>query len=457
VRSSSLLPVGIICAFGLLLRLAVLWSCLDVGLFSDMHDYQDRALYILQHGQLPPDAFRPPAYPLFLAGLYKVFGVHLLAPRLVQALLGTGVIALTFGLARRVAGQGASLAAAAVVALYPAWLLYPVYLMAENLFTFLTLLGIWLWAKARWWTALAAGLVLGVSVMTRAVGIATLAGLGVAAVWQIARPLELKARTNRVTAAALTVLSLMCLLIGAAVALSPWVRRNHDRYGRAIVTDTASGYNFLLGNNPRATGRLELDDVQAVSETYWGLARDDAQRSEIGYEEGWKFIAANPLDATVLAVRKLGFLVGLEGREHAWAYGHHYQGRRSPDAVRAWGLAVLASFPVLMALALAGALRPGLAGTPVGLTVGMILLVATGVHLASFGESRFHLPWIPLLAVASARTFSAEPRTPWTRPRLILFVAVLVLLSTWWTVQAPAFLGQLAALAESPEPLGLPY
>ena len=36
--------------------------------------------------------FRPPLYPMFLAALYKVFGVGLVAPRVIQMLLGVAQV-----------------------------------------------------------------------------------------------------------------------------------------------------------------------------------------------------------------------------------------------------------------------------------------------------------------------------------------------------------------------------
>ena len=52
-----------------------------------------------------------------------------------------------------------------------------------------------------------------------------------------------------------------------------------------------------------------------------------------------------------LAVAKLGYLFGLEGREHAWVYGHAYFGERSSTTVRLWSVLLLVSFPLLVVAA----------------------------------------------------------------------------------------------------------
>ncbi|MCJ7735959.1 MAG: hypothetical protein MUQ10_01420, partial [Anaerolineae bacterium] len=91
-------------------------------------------------------------YPLFVAGLYAVFGVHPLAIRLVQAVLGGCLLPLAvYRLARRIFGPGvpqstlsdaqeeqasglAPLAAAAVAAVYGYFVLYAATLMTETFF-----------------------------------------------------------------------------------------------------------------------------------------------------------------------------------------------------------------------------------------------------------------------------------------------------------------------------------
>lgn len=445
-----------VCAVALLLRLLVVWQCADARLLSDMQEYYDRALYVLAHGQLVPDAFRPPAYPVFLAACAWLFGDAMLpAARVAQALLGTLNVALAGLLAERVAGRRAGLIAAGALAVYPAWLLYPVYLMAETLFTSATLLGLWLWTRWRSWpAAVLAGVALAVAVQARAVGVATVAGLCLAALVDVAAAARRDGGRD-LPPPRVTVTRVALLLAGFTLALAPWTMRNARLYGAFIPTDTASGYNFLLGNNPEATGRLELDQLPAITARYWPAVEDDAERSAIGMRAGLAFIRAQPGPAAVLTLRKLGYLVGLEGREHAWGYSYFVQGRHTPAVVWAWGLALLVSFPLLMVAALAGLLRPGLWDNRTSRTLAIVLLVATLLHLASFGESRFHVPWVPLLAVMAGGLAAGGPR--WSAPRRACFAALVLGLLVLWSTQAPGLVATLARLAPSTQPLGLPY
>jgi hypothetical protein len=449
-----------VCAAALLLRLVIVWECAGAGLFSDMQEYYDRARHLIEHGQFYPDAFRPPAYPVFLAALGLLFDDHLLiAARVAQAVLGAISVGLTGLLAQRLAGPRAGLIAAAIVAVYPAWLIYPVYLVAESLFTFLTLLGIWLWSQRTYWPAIVAGLVLSIAMQTRAVGLATVAGIAVGSIFALI--IRVRRGSSEIspdeTMWRPLALRLALLVLTFAIALAPWVVRNARLFDAFIPTDTASGWNFLLGNNPLATGRLELDQVSIVSQTYWSRATTDVQRSQIGMQAGMAFIRSNPLQASTLAVRKIGYLVGLEGREHAWTYSFHFHGMRSFTVVWAWGLAILISFPMVTIAALAGIFRPGSTGTPLGVTLVAVLIFAVLVHVGSFGESRFHLPWVPLLAVMASTLYTTRASAPWSWPRRAAFGTIVLALVVLWVSQAPDLLNRLALLATSTGPLGLPY
>ncbi len=345
--------VAAILLLAFVFRALVIANTTEVGVFADMQDYNDRARHLLQHGVLWGDAFRVPFFPIFIAGVYALFGQHLLAVRLAQAAVGVLTVALTYVLARRLTTPRGALIAAAIVAVYPALLLYSVYVMAETLFSFLVMLAAALWTNKRVWTALPAGLAVGAATLTRSLGLALLAGIAVSEAWTV---LTRRQALDRWMLARVTL-----MLAGVALALTPWVQRNYALYGRFVPTDSSSGFNALLGNYPGATGRHPgIPAVEAAAQTYWGTARNDVERSDIGLQVARAFVKEHPAQAARLSVAKAGYLLGLEGREHAWGYSHHYQGRRAPPTVWAWGIAIIISFPLVMIAASVGLWRPGL-------------------------------------------------------------------------------------------------
>jgi 4-amino-4-deoxy-L-arabinose transferase-like glycosyltransferase len=441
----------LVLALALAVRVLVIATCLEVGALSDTEEYRLRALHLLQHGTYFPDAFRPPGYPLFVAAIFAgAGGEQLLAVRFAQAVLGTVTVGLTYLLARQVARPAIALAAAIVAAVYPAWLIYPVHLLTENLFTPLAMLGLWSWLAGGMRGALIAGLAIGAACLTRGIGMALMAGVTAAALVSWIRvPVG-----RKVVAARLGV-----LWVAFALVLAPWAARNYRLYRQVILIDTSSGHNFLIGNNPRAAGRINHADVDVFYKTYWKDAPRDIDRAQVGYREGLRFIREHPRQSAWLAVRKAGYMVELEGREHLWAYSHGYFGPRSPAAVWGWGLAHFASFPPLMALAVLGLFRPGLGASETGRTVALVLAVVLLMHIATFGEGRYHLPWVPLLGVLAARGLERPtPAPPWGWVRPIAIALAMAVLAVKWGEQLPEFLERLRMLATASwPPPGLPY
>jgi 4-amino-4-deoxy-L-arabinose transferase-like glycosyltransferase len=357
---------------------------------------------------------------------------------------------LTYVLALRITTQRGALLAAFLVAVYPALLLYSVYLMAETLFAFLATLSLTLWATDRPRLALAAGVAIGAATLTRSTGLALAGGIG------LAETFRLMVVRDELVGRALARLAL--IVMGCLLVLAPWTLRNYEMYGRLIPTDTSAGFNALLGNYEGATGRHPgLPAVEAAAQKYWSAARNDVERSDVGMQVARDFVRANPLRAAQLAMLKLAYLFGVEGREHAWGYSFHLQGRREAQTVWAWGLAIIVSFPVLMTLASIGGWRPGLSVSVVGIAVVTTLFCVTAIHLASFGDSRFHLPWIPLLAVLAARAIAPFSARPWTMSRQAIVAVWLVFLALAWKDQTAELLAVLPRLAASPVPLQLPY
>jgi 4-amino-4-deoxy-L-arabinose transferase-like glycosyltransferase len=439
-----------ICLLAFALRLIVIANTTESVLFADMQDYHDRAMHLLETGSLWPDAFRVPLYPIFIAGVFKFFGHSLLAVRIAQAVLGVATVALTFAVGTRVATRRGALAAAFLVAVYPALLLYSVYLMSESLFAFFALSGLALWTVERPRTAFVSGLAIGAAILTRSTGLAVAGGI------VLCEAIRLFAGRHDGGTAILRRGAL--LLAGIAVVLTPWVQRNYEVYGRVIPTDTSSGFNALLGNFEGATGRHPgLPAVEAVAQQYWRTARNDVERSDLGIQAARQFVRDHPWRASSLAARKTAYLYGVEGREHAWGYSFHVQGKRDAATVWAWGIAIMASFPILATLALIGLFRPGLFYSAAAIAIAITLLCVTVLHVASFGDSRFHLPWVPLFAVLAARAFAPITASAWTASRQVVLAVCIVALALGWIDQARELLAILPRLAASPVPLQLPY
>lgn len=115
---------------------------------NDSGSYMHSALALLQHGSFSfgperlqePQTVRTPGYPLFIAGIYALFGQSPVALVAAQIILGGFSLGLCFHLARRLWGDGAALLALAIFALDPVSFLLSQLVLSESLFTLLFLL-----------------------------------------------------------------------------------------------------------------------------------------------------------------------------------------------------------------------------------------------------------------------------------------------------------------------------
>jgi 4-amino-4-deoxy-L-arabinose transferase-like glycosyltransferase len=128
-----------------------------------------------------PTSIVPPLYPLFLAGVFKIFGENLIIVRLLHVLLSLVTVAVVYILGDSMFNRRTAVIAATLCAIYPALVMYVRPIMSESLFFALVALLILTtyylslpsppnWLFAAW------GLLAGLAVLTRTEA-ALLAGL----------------------------------------------------------------------------------------------------------------------------------------------------------------------------------------------------------------------------------------------------------------------------------------
>lgn len=137
--------------FALLLReYVVLVTQIGVPIKGDVRDYVAYTQNMLAHGIFSmstppvPDAFRSPGYPLYLAACSLLAGDGWYALALHgQAILGAATAVLSMTICRQWLGLLPSLAAGALVAVWPHHVVATVSLLSEVLFGFLLALSLW--------------------------------------------------------------------------------------------------------------------------------------------------------------------------------------------------------------------------------------------------------------------------------------------------------------------------
>ncbi len=318
-----------------------------------------------------------------------------MAGEALNVVLGALTAGLVFWIGSRAFGRAAGLLAALAFAVFPSHILYVSQLHSEVVFTaaYLLALGLLLAApppgERRWvlfW--LAAGLVIGVAALMRPVALSLLAVI----------PFALRPRGTPWPALARATL---LALVPAAVVVTPWVVRNAVTVGTPTIATNAS-IDFWIGNHEGAPGTFVMSYSEALPIISTDLQVQERHDYRRGLELGWRFIREQPLDAVGLLPVK--------------AYHLYTDDAHAVTTTETWGHTVFLSeggrrvlrsltdgFYYFVAVgAVAGLILP-VGGTqrrrwPLAAALGGWTLV----HLAFFGEPRFHLPATPLMAVLAA-------------------------------------------------------
>lgn len=368
----------------------------------DFHEPQMDALFHVEWARalaagrehLDGPFFRAPLYPLFLAGLFKLFGDGLLIPRLVQAALGTATCALVFLAARRIAGTRTALLSAALCAASPLLAYFDTELLLPVLECFFGTLFLWLLVRAEAERTAAAvfvaGLAIGAAGIVRPNFLAVAAACGLWLVW--------RTQGRRLRTCALYAL-------GCALPIAP-VTIVNALEGDTVLVASQGGVNLWIGNNPQSDGSTAI--VPGTRPDWWGGYEDSIAQAE--QAEGRKlrpsevsshytrrvlaYWSGAPLEAARLMAWKLRLLVAdveLGNNQDDAYWMATFTPVLSFSPVRWW---------LLLSLGVVGfwALRRSASGPAVAIFV--CSYAATIVLF--FVCARFRAPLLPVLAIAAA-------------------------------------------------------
>jgi 4-amino-4-deoxy-L-arabinose transferase-like glycosyltransferase len=184
-----------------------------------------------------PTAAHPPLYPTVLAGLSALGGDGVLAQRSLGAFVGGAAIVLIALIGRRVGGERAGLAAAAIASIYPLLVAADGAPMSESLYGLLIAAALLVALKLRErrsaGVAAALGALIGLAALTRSEALLLLVLIG----------LPLTGRSWRAA---------LALLAACAVVLAPWTIRNLSAFHRfTLISHNDS--TVLAGANCPAT------------------------------------------------------------------------------------------------------------------------------------------------------------------------------------------------------------
>lgn len=360
-----------------------------------------------------PTAYYPPGYPLSLTP-FMWFGyrwpldsfrnVEVAVVSTLNIVWQLATIALAFLIAKRLTGRAtAGFVAAGVLALWPNLVFHTGAALTESLFLALLLAAVLLAVRAPWgeegwerWRCVVVGLVLGAATLVRPVTVPVFPALLV--VLLVGRAGWRRAITQTAVVTGVAVLVLV-----------PWVIRN------AIVMDqvtlsTNTGDNLCMSRHVGGTGGFEFPNDECFVGTFDSLERPafELARDRHGREVAMEFIREHPGEELRLLFRRAGamFTDDADGLAAVESYGDDpWMADGTRELLRGManvygivaGLAGVAGLVVLLRR------RAGPAALFVVLTgVGMLV-----PPLIFFGDPRFHVPAVPIAAIAAGALVAA--------------------------------------------------
>lgn len=401
-----------------LIALLVLAALLRLGLIAWKPESlaEDRDLYwglakrvAAGEGYVHPDlghptAYRPPLYPLLLAGIVVVGGGAKWLGA-VQIGLAVGATLWTWRLGRTLCDARTGMIAAGLVTFNPLLIQTTTLAMTETLCSCLLVLWLLLWsersrnAKRATWPL---GLVAGAAVLCRPT-VWVFVGLSSVVIAVAEWRRQGASRAERLREMARVWSPAMAAF---ALTVAPWGIRNQWRFGQPIVTTTHGGYTLLLGNNDEVYRAEVLDANPAWDSRGWQEAlRRERQRSgleardEVAVDR-WlshtarDWIRQHPREFCELCwLRVKRFWNLIPGGADAGSL---------PTIVR-WGIAVF--FAVELWAAAIGLWRLRREEWRAWWPLVLLLLSFALVHVVYWSNLRMRAPVEPVLALLAARAF----------------------------------------------------
>jgi hypothetical protein len=267
----------------------------DYSPLSDAHHYHDLATSVADGNgfamwfPFPDDepqatAFRPPAYPMLLAGAYAMLGAHVGVAQVLNICLGVGVVVLAALVANRIVGLPAALVAGALVAVYPPLLANDGPPLAEPLSLCLMLLTVIALLDGR---VVAAGVATGVQVLTKPSAQGLVLVLVVWVLWRWG--------WRRTLAFGVPVL----------LVVTPWVVRNWVVMGRPVLV-TSNGFNLAALYSPQSHAAGAWLDP-SIDPRFEDTRREAvAEEDEVAWDRALRGLAieglrAHPFDLVLVA------------------------------------------------------------------------------------------------------------------------------------------------------------
>lgn len=267
---------------------------------ADASQYEKMAVDLLagrgliNHYTGQATSWRMPLYPLFLAGIYYLFGHNIFAVWVIQCILGVLLAAAIYLISKIVFNEKTALLSALTFIFYQPYVFHlfyggPFFLYSENLFVPLIGLHLFFFIKSLQdkesdvRSSFLAGVFLGLATLTRSI----------IAVFPFFVFLILYCNgTFRLPA---VLRKSLPLLIPFVLIISPWLVRNYLVHHKPFILTTEGGFALLASNNPYAKGDglTSLDVLFTPEENRLISKMTEVEREKAYQNQAMRYILKN--------------------------------------------------------------------------------------------------------------------------------------------------------------------
>ncbi len=334
-------------------------------------------------------AFYPPGMTFLLAAWYQLTGAGAISGKVLNCLIGTGMVLLLYDIGRRLRGNLVGRWAGLTAAVLPTLVFYSASLGYEivlgTLFCLVLEITLICQERVRWYHALALGLVLGFGTLVKPV---CLLVPGLLLVWWLW--LGLGWRSLAWTA--------VVLVVQAAV-VAPWTVRNYYTFHQFVPVSTNGGYVLYSANNPESYGfHMPVEPLPGETDE---VAMDRARsRAAVSW------ILAHPADFLRLAAMKTTITWGTASTIMSFLSCDRMTDREEQVCMATLNTA----WTALLVVCFFATCRAPLWGERRFLLALLLLVYLAGLQLVFEAESRHHIPALAPLLLVAANGLAAPPR-----------------------------------------------
>jgi 4-amino-4-deoxy-L-arabinose transferase-like glycosyltransferase len=277
---------------------------------SDSLDYHRIAINLVKFGEYSFEAGKPTGnfscgYPLFLAGVYKVFGAEQSWVRVINSLLEIITGIFFFFISLKFFDEKWSLISLAIFTFFPSNILFSQTVLTEPVFGMFAMILLYYCLTGKIDNKIFfIGLLWGYAVLIRS-SFSLSVFLMLIFIFKFRRQLFEGFETKRIKR---VIQYSLLFLFGLIIVIAPWLLRNKSVLGTFTIA-TQGGFTFWSGSNPNATGTwyYKIED----SNPMFNIS-DEVEKDRAFYKEGIDYAIHNPHKFIITGIKKIGYLFSSE-------------------------------------------------------------------------------------------------------------------------------------------------